>query len=243
MSSSYDPWTRSKVLRGHAVAARPAFLDTELGQAPTLTLITTVDDEPVAAAAEGEEPVDEAYADGYESGYVEGYNEGKAVGYADGYQAGNNEAATAALRAAEERDTLLRNALGALTTAAAACNERQAVALSDIEQTIVDAIFDLTETLLGRELSHTRTPGRDALARALSMVRDHGNVTVHMNPEDLESIGDLAELAPGRVITIVPDAGVEPAGCIVEAGAMRVDAQLGPALERAKRALLGGRDA
>jgi flagellar assembly protein FliH len=238
MSSSYDPWTRSKVLRGHAVAARPAFLDTELGQAPTLTLIPTPVEDEVVEEPVPEEQEDEAYAAGYENGYVEGYNEGKAVGYADGYQSGNADAASAALRAAEERDTLLRNALAALTGAAAACNERQAVALTDIERQVVDAIFDLTETLLGRELSHTRTPGRDALTRALNMVRDHGNVVARFNPDDIESLGDLAELLPGRTITVVADPNVEPAGCIVEAGAMKVDAQLGPAIERAKRALL-----
>jgi flagellar assembly protein FliH len=242
MSSSYDPWTRSKVLRGHAAAARPAFLDTELGHAPTLSLIVTPEE--AAPVVDDEQPVDdpaaEAYAAGYELGYVEGYNEGKAVGYADGYQAGNETAAAAALVAAEERDTKLREALAALTTAADECNDRQAASIADMERTIVDAVFDLAQTLLGRELSVTRTPGRDALARALSMVRDHGTVTARMNPTDIESIGDLAELAPGRVITIVADPDVEPAGCILEAGAMRVDAQLGPALERAKRALLGG---
>jgi flagellar assembly protein FliH len=241
MSSSYDPWTRSKVLRGHAAAARPAFLDTELGRAPVLTLISTEEEpEPEGQLVEepGDPAADEAYAAGYELGYVEGYNEGKAVGYADGYQAGNERAAAAALDAAQERDTRLREALAALTTAAGDCNTRQAASIADMERTIVDAVFDLAQTLLGRELSVTRTPGRDALARALSMVRDHGNVTARLNPDDIETIGDLAELAPGRVITIVPDASVEPAGCIVEAGAMRVDARLGPALERARKALL-----
>jgi flagellar assembly protein FliH len=241
MSSSYDPWTRSKVLRGHAASARPAFLDTELGHAPTLTLIATPEDEPVVEPDPLADPTaDEAYAAGYELGYVEGYNEGKAVGYADGYQAGNEKAAAAALLGGEERDTRTREALAALTDAAEQCNGRQAASIADMERTIVDAVFDLAQTLLGRELSVTRTPGRDALARALSMVRDHGNVTARMNPADIETIGDLAELAPGRVITIVPDAGIEPAGCVIEAGAMKVDAQLGTALERAKRALLGG---
>src|SRR3954471_12969898 len=139
MSSSYDPWTRSKVLRGHAAAARPAFLDTELGHAPTLSLILTPEDEPVVVDdAPAEEGVDEAYAAGYELGYVEGYNEGKAVGYADGYQAGNEKAATAALVAAEERDTRLREALAALTTAATECNTRQAASIADMEHTIVE---------------------------------------------------------------------------------------------------------
>ena len=238
MSSSYDPWSRSKVLRGHAAAARPAYLDTELGRAPTLTLINT-EVEPDELPEQTDGVVDEAYAAGYELGYVEGYNEGKAVGYADGYQAGNEKAATAALAAATERESLLRDALDALTAAAGECNTRQAASIADMERTIVDAVFDLAQTLLGRELSTTRTPGRDALARALSMVRDHGNVTARLHPDDIATIGDLADLAPGRVITIVADPNVEPAGCVLEAGAMRVDAQLGPALERAKRALLG----
>lgn len=238
MSSSYDPWSRSKVLRGHAAAARPAFLDTELGRAPTLTLISSPDEPEVVEEEPVDDGVDEAYAAGYEVGYVEGYNEGKAVGYADGYQAGNEKAAAAALEAAAERDALLRDALAALTSAAEQCNARQAASIADMERSIVDAVFELAQTLLGRELSATRTPGRDALARALSMVREHGNVIARLHPDDIESIGDLAELAPGRTITIVPDPNVEPAGCIVEAGSMRVDAQLGPALERAKRALL-----
>lgn len=239
MSSSYDPWSRSRVLRGHAAAARPAFLDTELGRAPTLTLIPTPEEAGEIAAEPGEDGPGDAYAAGYEIGYVEGHNEGKAVGYADGYQAGNEKAAAAALEAAAERDARLRDALAALTSAAEQCNTRQAASIADMERTIVDAVFDLARTLLGRELSTTRTPGRDALARALSMVREHGSVTARLHPDDVESIGDLAELAPGRAITIVPDPGVEPAGCILEAGSMRVDAQLGPALERAKRALLG----
>jgi flagellar assembly protein FliH len=238
MSSSYDPWTRSKVLRGHAAAARPAFLDTELGAAPTLKLITTPAEPDAPAADPADEAPDEAYAAGYELGYVDGYNEGKAVGYADGYQSGNEQAAAAALVAAQERDERLRSALDALTLAATECNSRQAASIADMEHTIVNAVFDLAQTLLGRELSATRTPGRDALARALSMVRDHGSVVARLHPDDIESIGDLADLAPGRVITIVADPNVEPAGCILEAGAMKVDAQLGPAFERAKRALL-----
>jgi flagellar assembly protein FliH len=235
MSTSYDAWTRGRVLRGHAAATRPAFLDTELGRAPTLTL---VGDPAEVAEQELDPEVSEAYAAGYEQGYVEGYNEGKAVGYADGYQQGNEKAAAAALAAAEDREAKLRDALSALTTAAAECNSRQKASIDDIETTIVDAIFDLAQTLLGRELSHTRTPGRDALRRALDMAATHGPAVARLNPDDVDTVGDLAVLAPGRVITIVPDPNIEPGGCVLEAGSGRVDAQLGTALARAKRALL-----
>lgn len=239
MSTSYDARTRGRVLRGHAAAARPAYLDTDLGRAPTLTLVDApagpeLDESPPDALAE----MDLAHAAGYETGYVEGYNEGKSVGYAEGYQQGNERAAADALAAANEREAKLRDALDALATAAAECSARQAVAIDDLESSIVEAVFDLAETLLGREMSRTRTPGRDALRRALALAQGHGPVTARLNPADLDTIGDLAELAPGRVIEIVPDASIEPAGCILEAGSSKIDAQLGPALRRAKQALL-----
>ena len=236
MSTSYDAWTRGRVLRGHAAAARPAFLDTELGRAPTLTLINTpTEDETVAVA---EPTLTEAEAAGYEQGYVDGYNEGKAVGYADGYQQGNAQAAADALVAATERENKLRDAMMALAVAARECDTRQKAAIDDIETTFVEAVFELAETLLGREMSRTRTPGRDALRRALTLAELHGPAIARLNPDDLETIGDFSDLAPGRAIELVADPSIEPGGCILESGSTRVDAQLGPALRRAKQALL-----
>ena len=235
MSTSYDAWTRGKVLRGHAAAARPAFLDTELGRKPTLTLITEQEPE---VQEQHDEEFSVAEQAGYEQGYAHGYEEGKAVGYADGYQAGNNRAAADALAAATEREARLRDAMTALATAARECSTRQDAAIDDIEHTIVEAVFELAETLLGREMSRTRTPGRDALRRALALVDSHGAAVARLNPDDLETIGDYADLAPGRAIELVADPSIEPGGCILEAGSTRVDAQLGPALRRAKQALL-----
>jgi flagellar assembly protein FliH len=235
MSTSYDAWTRGKVIRGSVAAARPAFLDTELGRKPTLTLVAEQEPEVVE-----EEEADFTAAEqaGYEQGYAHGYEEGKAVGYADGYQAGNDRAATDALAAATERERRLTEAITALATAARDCQTRQSAAIDDIEQTVVEAVFDLAETLLGREMSRTKTPGRDALRRALALTDSHGPAVARLNPDDLETIGDYADLAPGRAITLVADGSIEPGGCVLEAGSTRVDAQLGPALRRAKQALL-----
>jgi flagellar assembly protein FliH len=235
MSTSYDAWTRGKVLRGHAAAARPAFLDTELGVKPTLKLVVEETPEVVEVVDTEFTAAEEA---GYEQGYAHGYDEGKAVGYADGYQAGNDRAAADALAAANDRERRLSEALTALATAARECSDRQSAAVDEIEQQIVEAVFELAETLLGREMSRTRTPGRDALRRALALVDAHGPAIAYMNPDDLETIGDYADLAPGRAITLVADAAIEPGGCVLEAGSARVDAQLGPALRRAKQALL-----
>lgn len=226
------------MLRGHAAAARPAFLDTELGRAPTLSLVPSREDDGAPGAPVRDPDVTEGYAAGYEEGYGEGHAEGKAVGYAEGYQRGNEEAAARALEFMQAREERLRDALAALTAAATECNQRQRAALDDIEESVVNAIFDLAETVIGRELSHTRTPGRDAVARALSLAKTHGPATARLHPGDLETVGDLSDLAPGRVIELVADPNVEPGGCILEAGSQRVDAQIGTAIARAKRAIL-----
>jgi flagellar assembly protein FliH len=49
----------------------------------------------------------------------------------------------------------------------------------------------------------------------------------------------LAEAEAG--VTIIADPAVEPGGCILEVGESRIDAQLGPALDRVRAALLGDR--
>jgi flagellar assembly protein FliH len=233
--STFSDGTRfgpRSVLRG-AAAARPSFLDVELGRAPSLVVVPQVEDEPQVDPAE-----EQGYRDGYEVGHADGFVEGRAMGHADGYQAGNQAAADAALAASQEREERLRLALAALTSVAEECAARQAVGIADLERTVVDAVFELTETLLGRELSRARTGGRDAVLRALDLVRGHGPITARLHPDDIDTVGDLAVLVPGRSIELLADPSVEPAGCIVEAGAQRVDAQLGAAIERAKRVLL-----
>jgi flagellar assembly protein FliH len=234
--STFSDGTRfgpRRVLRD-AAAARPSFLDVELGRAPSLVVVPQVeDDEPQVDPAE-----EQGYRDGYDAGYADGFVEGRAMGHADGYQAGNQAAADAALAASQEREERLRLALAALGAAADECSARQAAGIGELERTVVDAVFELTETLLGRELSRARTGGRDAVLRALDLVRGHGPVTARLHPDDIDTVGDLAVLVPGRSIELLADPSVEPAGCIVEAGAQRVVAQLGDAIERAKRVLL-----
>ncbi len=47
-------------------------------------------------------------------------------------------------------------------------------------------------------------------------------------------------LGAGRDLTLVADPGVEPGGCILAVGDSRIDAQLGPALDRVRAALSAG---
>jgi flagellar assembly protein FliH len=241
MSSSSDG---PRVLRGSAAEGlRLAPIDAEL---EAITLEVTR--EAARAAARSTEVVEditdvvEAMLDptqeaGYEAGYFSGFSEGRTVGYSDGYQQGNDAAAAAAERASREREALLREALSALYAAAEACNGRIGVTVEEVEETIVTAAVELAEALLGRELKVAEDIGRTALARALALAPNAQPVRAFLNPQDVETIGPLHEVAPGRTVEIIADPTVEPGGCVIEAGASKVDAQLGPALIRARRAL------
>ena len=55
--------------------------------------------------------------------------------------------------------------------------------------------------------------------------------------DDLLEVPELTALVPDRQVRVVPDEGVEPGGCVVDAGPCHVDAQIGPALARARQLL------
>ena len=64
-----------------------------------------------------------------------------------------------------------------------------------------------------------------------------GPVVVRLNPADLERIPESALAQVPDHVRVVGDPAVEPAGAIADAGVSRVDAQLGPALQRVREVL------
>ena len=81
--------------------------------------------------------------------------------------------------------------------------------------------------------------GRDPLGlrRALALSPEDGPTVVRLNPDDLQRIpAHVLEQLPGSV-RVVPDPRVEPAGAVADTGVCRVDAQLGPALDRVREVL------
>lgn len=142
------------------------------------------------------------------------------------------DAAVAAQHAAALR---LTRAAAALEAATADLLRRDAVTLREMEDQVVELAVQLGEELVGAELRGCDEPVRGALARAMSLIPDRGDLVVRVHPEDASPAGDaLASMAgaAGRSTAIVADPGVEPGGCIVDVGSCRVDAQIGPALQR-----------
>ena len=171
------------------------------------------------------ELVEGAIRDGRRSGYEDGYNSGYADGLAEARSRTENLA---------ERLVGLVPQLGA---AAAQLYEREVTAREHIEDQVVAVAFEIAQVLVGHELAHAEAPGRSALARALGFAPEQGHVVARLHPDDLAALGDPADLAPGRSLTLVADAGLRPGDCVVDVNGCHIDARIESALERVRAVL------
>jgi flagellar assembly protein FliH len=123
----------------------------------------------------------------------------------------------------------------ALAAAVADLERRDGVALDTIQEHVVALAARLATEIVGRELCAVDGPVLDALARAAALRPERGAIVIRVHPEDLDTaeeavVADLLRWPDGA--RVIGDPAIEPGGCIVDVGACRIDAQLGPALER-----------
>ena len=175
-----------------------------------------------------------------------GFTQGHAAGYAAGLQAAAAEQRRLREQLlAEHTDMLdagrsaIARAVAVLGTATEAAQKRQEVAVAEAEGVLAASAIELAEAILGYELGHGERTARAALDRVLG--HPDGTVTaVRLHP------GDLAALAAAGVVLrpgveLTADAALNPGDAIGEYPQGWIDARLGSALERARRALLDGR--
>jgi flagellar assembly protein FliH len=205
--------TRARVLRGLAFDRGASPLDAEL-PAPA-------DVDPAHAAAEEQR----GYDDGYRAGMAEGLAAGQAA------MAAESAAAVARLEAV----------VIALADAAADLRRRQALELTGLEDALARAAVDLASAIIGRELQVAESPGADAMARALALVPAGSVAVARLHPADAARLDAATPSGATDAVTVIADPVIEPGGCILEVGDSRIDAQLGPALDRVRAALLGDR--
>jgi flagellar assembly protein FliH len=164
-----------------------------------------------------------------ESARQEGYTAGFEEGYAAGYTHGIDDA--------RRHVELLGQLVQQLGREADAFATRETTARADIENQVGAVALQIAEAMVGHELAQPDGRGRDAIARALALAPVHGDVVARLHPADVALLGDPAELAPGRVLAIVPDPSLSPGDCVIDVSSCRVDARIGAALERAREVL------
>ena len=187
---------------------------------------------------------DEVYAEELARLRAKAAEDGYAAGHADGMLAA--DAAVAEIeRVASERlvatQTLwtdqMTSAAQALSLAALRLDERTAPAIGELTDSVADATFLLVADLLGREVGASADPGLDAVQRALRLLPADAPVTVWLHPDDHARPGRGLGGSLARHGLLGAGSAVERAGAVAESGARRVDAQLGPALERVRAVL------
>ena len=160
----------------------------------------------------------------FEEGRQAGFERGRFEGHARGIVEGRSDASS-------EIGALRRS----IEQAAAAFERRDA----GLNAEVVDFALDIARAVLQRELTVSVDPGRDALIRAIDAGPERPDLVARLNPDDVELLGDISQLAPGRSVRIVADPAVAPGGCLLDAGSARVDADIPAALDRVRVALLG----
>lgn len=167
-------------------------------------------------------------------GYAEGHAEAFRIVTAEAKAAAaQDEARRADARVSAQR--ALADAMSALGRAADALEDR-ARDLADIaERQISSRAVELAELILAEALADRELAATTALRRGLAAQQGAGDGKVHLSPTDLHTLtlhGTLPEN-----ITVVTDEALVSGDAVAVVADGFVDARIGAALERARRAL------
>lgn len=155
----------------------------------------------------------------------------RAAAYQEGYEAARAESAA---HEADERVSRTARLAEALITAAEAARTHRQAALERAQHDAVDLAFELAETILARELDLSPSVGVEAVARALGLAPRGEDLVIRLHPDDVITPEELQALVNDASVKVVADPDVELGGCTIEAGPCCIDAQMRPALERAR---------
>jgi flagellar assembly protein FliH len=179
----------------------------------------------------------EAQAAGYAAGWAQGRREAEAAA-----QVERQRLAAEAERIAELQAERLAQGLAAIAGAAAQLERRMVPLATDMEEAVVRLGFGVAEAIIGRELSITEDPGREAVARALALAPGGRPVTVRIHPADHAALagpdaGTFTITIDGRPVTVQADPGLHPGDAIADCDATTVDARIAEGLDRVREVL------
>ncbi len=175
---------------------------------------------------------EQARTEGWAAGHAEGMAQAEAA------VARVEAEAQARLLAVQQRwESRIASTVAALTAACAQVDATPPVGGETFDQLVLGATLALVEDVFARELAVAAQPGADALRRALALSPEDGPTVVRLNPDDLERIDPVVLAGLPASVRLVADPLVEHAGAVAETGVQRVDAQLGPAMQRVRDVL------
>lgn len=167
---------------------------------------------------------------------------GYADGHAEGFRAASTEAAVVAARAEAERAEAhsaaqreLASAAASLEVAAAALRARAEELTRLDERRISARAVELAETILGAALVDRDLSAGSALQRALVTAGDDPVAEVRMSVDDVRTLQRNDAVPPH--VRIVADTTLAAGDSIAMLPHGFVDARIGQALDRARRAL------
>ncbi len=182
---------------------------------------------------------EDGYQEGREAGYQEGFTQGRNDGHKEGSAAGEAEGREQGRELAEEatrqevasRMTRLEHLLGELLLPIERHEE-------ELESALVNLSTVLARAVVYRELSIDSSQIRQVVRKALRALPSTAeNVRIHIHPDDLEPVREVAErldVAP----VIVEDDALMPGGCKVETMHSLVDYTVEKRFQRAVQGML-----
>lgn len=188
------------------------------------------------ARSEAQRLAAEAQRKGFETGQVAGLEEGRRAGTKQGH-----DSALAQSRAQ------LSQLAQSLTSMLDQVETARAAILSDARGDVLRLALLLAEKVTFRAVAADPSIVDDQIAQALSLVTLTSRPVLRINPAQREHVAAfLPELAArfdaARELTILPDASVQPGGCILQTENAEVDATLETQLRRLVDLLLPAPD-
>ncbi len=157
---------------------------------------------------------------------AEAMAEGRAQGVADARAEAARRQAAAAERAAE-----------ALAAGVAQVGAARAAIVEEATRDALGLCCELLAVILGDEAVRRAVPPAEVLERALAIAPAGEDLVVRVPPGFPLDLGGLVSPADATRVRLVEDDRVESGGCVLEAGACRIDAQIATALGRVRAVL------
>lgn len=159
-------------------------------------------------------------------------DEARQQGWQDGYERGVHNAETEYTAKLQEANDIVRQAH----------IDRQEI-IAGAEDEIVQLAMAVARKVISNELTVNPDSIIEIVKRAIQKVTDREEVTVRVNPENLDTaIGARDEIAGSvqgiRKFKVLADNGVAPGGCVIETPNGNVDARIDSQLGEIEQAIM-----